>query len=676
MAHYIIRTRQTAIVICRDKRIVLKKTSHYAIINYPDRGGIDMNYSFYRCAAAVPDVIPADCGVNTETVCRMMRQAYEKRTALLVFPELCLTGYTCGDLFFQRTLQDAALEALLTIRDASGECPGMLVFVGLPFLCRGRLYNTAAAVQDGKILALIPKTSLNDTGDMDEMRYFSAGPDEAFLIDIDGDDVWFGTDILLGSTEDPTFTVGAEIGTDLAGLDSPAAYAAAAGATVIVNLYAGSEYAGASAELNRRVISRSASLHCGYVLAGAGCGESSTDLVYSGHSLIAESGKVLAENGLFENGIIYTEIDTDRMVIERTADSLWCTAEDECIEIPFEIQEQDPVLIRTIDPEPFIPKDEQEIATLLEIQARGLARRLSHTHSKRAVIGVSGGSDSTLAMLVAARSSDILGWERSRILAVTMPCFGTTKRTRSNAEILAESLGAELRTVDISESVRVHFAAIGHDESDHSVVFENAQARERTQVLMDIANGCSGLVVGTGDLSELALGWATYNGDHMAMYSVNASVPKTLVRRIIRAEAAKHPGTDLEKTLLDILDTPVSPELLPPSEGDQIAQITEDLVGPYELHDFFIYYCVKYGFTPDKIEWMAERAFAGQYDPAVIRHYLGFFYRRFFSQQFKRSCMPDGPKVTEISLSPRGAFRMPSDASGADFMSRLAGDPE
>ena len=635
-----------------------------------------MGYSFYRCAAAVPDVIPADCGANAEAVCRMMRQAYEKKTALLVFPELCLTGYTCDDLFFQKTLQDAALDALLEVRNTSADCPGMLVFVGLPYLCRSKLYNVAAAVQDGQILAMIPKTSLTSTGDMDERRYFAQGPQEAFPIEIDGDEVWFGTDILLRDVSDSTFAVGAEIGTDLVGVDTPASYAAAAGATVIVNLYAGSEYAGASDQLVRRVLGCSADYHCGYVLAGAGSGESSTDLVYAGHSLIAESGSLLAENALFEDGLIYSELDTDRLTRERTADSLWYAVQDEYIEVPFEVQEQDTELIRSIDPEPFIPESEQKIAALLEIQARGLARRLSHTHSKRAVIGVSGGSDSTLAMLVAARAADILGWERDKILAVTMPCFGTTKRTRSNAEILAESLGAELRTVDISESVRVHFAAIGHDESDHSVVFENAQARERTQVLMDIANGCSGLVVGTGDLSELALGWATYNGDHMAMYSVNASVPKTLVRRIIRAEAAKHPGTALEKTLLDILDTPVSPELLPPTEGGQIAQITEDLVGPYELHDFFIYYCVKYGFSPDKIEWMAGRAFEGQYDPAIIRHYLEFFYRRFFSQQFKRSCMPDGPKVTEISLSPRGAFRMPSDASSRDFMSRLSDHSE
>ncbi len=621
-----------------------------------------MEYGFIKTAAITPKIEVADCARNAEVIAEGMEQAYQAGAQIVVFPELSLTGYTCGDLFLQESLIRGVSRALRHLAEKSLECPGMMSFVGLPVLFEQKLYNCAAVIQNGEILAFIPKKHLPNYSEFYEQRHFMPAPEENRRILWENKEIPFGNHILLACENMPALIIGAEICEDLWVASPPSIALAAAGATLIVNLSASDETIGKDEYRRSLVKGQSARLLCGYVYCDAGDGESTTDMVFAGHNLIAENGEILTESEPFHNGMIITEIDVERLLYDRRRMSTWVSQTEGYEKIGFRLPQTRTKLTRPISCRPFVPADDRRLEMILSMQANGLKKRLSHTHADRTVIGISGGLDSTLALLVAVRAADQLGWDRNRVLGITMPCFGTTDRTRSNAELLCDRLGIECRRIDIADSVRVHFQAIAHDEKKQNVVFENAQARERTQILMDVANGCNGLVVGTGDLSELALGWATYNGDHMSMYGVNASVPKTLVRYLVRHEARKTEDPSLKNVLLDILDTPVSPELLPPQDGE-IAQKTEDLVGPYALHDFFLYYCIRWGFTPEKIEYLAEYAFQGEYEKKVIHRWIQNFYRRFFQQQFKRSCLPDGPKIGSVALSPRGDWRMPSDAS-------------
>ncbi len=621
-----------------------------------------MEYGFIKTAAITPKIEVADCARNAEVIAEGMEQAYQAGAQIVVFPELSLTGYTCGDLFLQESLIRGVSRALRHLAEKSLECPGMMSFVGLPVLFEQKLYNCAAVIQNGEILAFIPKKHLPNYSEFYEQRHFMPAPEENRRILWENKEIPFGNHILLACENMPALIIGAEICEDLWVASPPSIALAAAGATLIVNLSASDETIGKDEYRRSLVKGQSARLLCGYVYCDAGDGESTTDMVFAGHNLIAENGEILTESEPFHNGMIITEIDVERLLYDRRRMSTWVSQTEGYEKIGFRLPQTRTKLTRPISCRPFVPADDRRLEMILSMQANGLKKRLSHTHADRTVIGISGGLDSTLALLVAVRAADQLGWDRNRVLGITMPCFGTTDRTRSNAELLCDRLGIECRRIDIADSVRVHFQAIAHDEKKQNVVFENAQARERTQILMDVANGCNGLVVGTGDLSELALGWATYNGDHMSMYGVNASVPKTLVRYLVRHEARKTEDPSLKNVLLDILDTPVSPELLPPQDGE-IAQKTEDLVGPYALHDFFLYYCIRWGFTPEKIEYLAEYAFQGEYEKKVIHRWIQNFYRRFFQQQFKRSCLPEGPKIGSVALSPRGDWRMPSDAS-------------
>ena len=633
-----------------------------------------MKDGFIRVAAATPDIRVADCPYNARSVICKMQQAAEAGARLLVLPELCLTGYTCGDLFGQRTLLQGAKAALHLCCEASRGL-SLLVLAGLPLEWNGKLFNCAAVIWEGDVLGFVPKTHLPNYGEFYEKRHFTPAPPENGLADWQGRPVPFGTRLLFQAAELPEFTLAAEICEDLWCPGPPSGRHAAAGATVIANLSASDETVGKAAYRRGLVCGQSARLLCAYLYAGAGNGESTSDMVFAGHNLIAENGALLAESPLFQNGLICSELDLQRLTSERQRNTTFPLPEGAGYEtVRFSMPLCQTPLTRFVSPAPFVPSDpadrEQVCRTILDIQARGLARRLEHTHSAKAVIGVSGGLDSTLATLSAARALRLLGRNAQDLVAVTMPCFGTTHRTRRNAEVLSQCLGAELLTVDITAAVRQHFSDIGQSEDRHDVAYENAQARERTQVLMDIANRLGGLVVGTGDLSELALGWATYNGDHMSMYGVNASVPKTLIRYLIQYEAEQTKDPGLQKVLLDILDTPVSPELLPARDG-KISQVTEDIVGPYELHDFFLYYTVRWGFSPKKVFRLALRAFAGAYSGETILHWLSVFFRRFFSQQFKRSCLPDGPKIGSVTLSPRGDWRMPSDAVASLWLSEI-----
>ena len=621
-----------------------------------------MEYGFIKTAAITPKIEVADCARNAEVIAEGMEQAYQAGAQIVVFPELSLTGYTCGDLFLQESLIRGVSRALRHLAEKSLECPGMMSFVGLPVLFEQKLYNCAAVIQNGEILAFIPKKHLPNYSEFYEQRHFMPAPEENRRILWENKEIPFGNHILLACENMPALVIGAEICEDLWVASPPSIALAAAGATLIVNLSASDETIGKDEYRRSLVKGQSARLLCGYVYCDAGDGESTTDMVFAGHNLIAENGEILMESEPFHNGMIITEIDVERLLYDRRRMSTWVSQTEGYEKIGFRLPQTRTKLTRPISCCPFVPADDRRLEMILSMQDNGLKKRLSHTNADRAEIGISGGLDSTLALLVAVRAADQLGWDRNRVLGITMPCFGTTDRTRSNAELLCDRLGIECRRIDIADSVRVHFQAIAHDEKKQNVVFENAQARERTQILMDVANGCNGLVVGTGDLSELALGWATYNGDHMSMYGVNASVPKTLVRYLVRHEARKTEDPSLKNVLLDILDTPVSPELLPPQDGE-IAQKTEDLVGPYALHDFFLYYCIRWGFTPEKIEYLAEYAFQGEYEKKVIHRWIQNFYRRFFQQQFKRSCLPDGPKIGSVALSPRGDWRMPSDAS-------------
>ena len=625
-----------------------------------------MRDGFIKVGAAVPQICVADCVHNREEIVKKAKEMSAQGARILVFPELCITGYTCHDLFWQETLLASAKEQLLILAEELKDTPG-LIFVGLPLVFHGKLYNTAAAVNEGEILGIVPKECLPNYSEFYEARQFSSGKGTAGMISLGGREVPFGSRQLFVCEDLPGLCVAAEICEDLWSPCPPSTAHAMAGANVIVNLSASDETVGKSDYRRELVKGQSARLLCAYLYATAGNGESTQDLVFGGQSLICENGAVLAEAKMFANETIYGVLDIQRLMGERRRISTW--QEEQRMgywEVSFRLPKEETKLERYFAPNPFVPDQQGErqrrCDEILNIQAMGLVKRLEHTRSKRAVLGISGGLDSTLALLVTARAFDILGLDRKDILAVTMPCFGTTDRTYTNACELTARLGATLKEVDIKKAVLQHFEDIGQDYQVHDVTFENSQARERTQVIMDLANQCGGLVIGTGDLSELALGWATYNGDHMSMYGVNASVPKTLVRHLVRYYADTCGQEKLSDILLDILDTPVSPELLPPKDGE-IAQKTEDLVGPYELHDFFLYYMLRFHFSPAKIYRMAKAVFAGVYEEEVIYQWLRKFYWRFFSQQFKRSCLPDGPKVGSVAVSPRGDLRMPSDAS-------------
>ena len=628
-----------------------------------------MQDGFVKIAAATPDLRVADCAYNASEIIKQAKQAAAKGAHLIVFPELCLTGYTCGDLFLQQTLLDGALAALETVcRETAGL--NAAVVVGLPFMQQGKLFNVAAVLCGGKIEGIVPKQFIPNYSEFYEQRHFVSGAGVPFqTVSLLGQDTLFaGGEPLVFQCEDmPEFTLGVEICEDLWVANPPSTRLAQAGATVIVNLSASDEIIGKASYRRDLVRQQSARLLCAYLYADAGFGESTQDLVFAGHDLIAENGALLAESRLFDRGVIYADIDVQRLMHERRRMNTF-TVEHSPMVAALEIQPGANALAdRTFPRTPFVPASkalrDERCEEILTLQATGLATRLRHTHARTAVVGLSGGLDSTLALIVLVHAFDMLGLDRKGILAVTMPCFGTTARTKGNAEKLADAYGVTLRTVDIKAAVDQHFSDIGQSKDDLSVTFENGQARMRTLVLMNLANKNGGMVVGTGDLSELALGWATYNGDHMSMYGVNASIPKTLVRYLVAYEADRAIG-ELSDVLYDVLDTPVSPELLPPKDGE-ISQKTEDLVGPYELHDFFLYYMLRFGYPPRKIYRIARKTFAGAYDDATIKKWLVTFIRRFFTQQFKRSCLPDGPKVGTVTLSPRGDWRMPSDACAA-----------
>ena len=635
-----------------------------------------MRHGFVKAAAATPDIRVADVEYNTEQICKAIDQACENGAKLIVFPELCVTGYTCGDLFTQNALLKASYSGLKKIA-AYTKGKDVLAFVGMPFTESGKLYNVAAAVNGGKVIGFTTKTFLPNYGEFYEMRQFTPGPDFVKWIAFEGEKVPFGPKILFQSDEMPEFLVGAEICEDVWSPLPPSIEEALNGATIIVNCSASDETVGKGSYRTRLIAGQSARLIAGYVYANAGEGESTTDLVFGGHNIIAEDGTILRQSKRYKNEIIYGEIDLEKIVGERRKNTTFSpkTLKDHSqVIVPFHVETCDTVLTRTYSRHPFVPSDEAARAHICEeiltIQAMGLKKRLAHTHAKSAVVGISGGLDSTLALLVTAKAFEMLERDKKEIIAVTMPCFGTTDRTYRNACEMTRQTGATLIEVPIADAVNIHFRDIGHDSDVHDVTYENAQARERTQVLMDIANREAGMVIGTGDMSELALGWATYNGDHMSMYGVNASVPKTLVRHLVQYAADTTENESLRQVLYDVLDTPVSPELLPPKDGD-IAQKTEDLVGPYELHDFFLYYMLRFGFSPEKIFRLAENTFEEIYEKETILKWLKTFYRRFFSQQFKRSCLPDGPKVGSVALSPRGDWRMPSDACAALWMEEL-----
>ena len=642
-----------------------------------------MKDGFICVAAGTPKIRVADCRHNAEQIFTMMREADMQGVKILALPELCLTGYTCGDLFLQDTLLDGAAEGLRTILEATRHLE-VLTALGMPVRAGGKLYNCAVVIQKGEILAVAPKTYLPNYGEFYEKRWFESGESldghmSASLPAADSATTYTGLgQSIIDCPAVPGLKVGVEICEDLWAPDPPSRRLAEAGATVILNLSASNEVVGKAAYRRQLAVGQSGRLCCGYVYADAGEGESTTDLVFAGHNMIAENGAMLAESR-FTAGLTIADIDVQRLTYERRRltpfpalrDTGLCWSEAEFTPCVTKIR-------RYVSPTPFIPENAADRAgrceEILTIAALGLKKRLEHTGARTAVVGLSGGLDSTLALLVTALAMGMLHRPASDIVAITMPCFGTTDRTKNNAVLLAERMGATLRTIPIGDTVRSHFRDIGHDPEVHDVTYENAQARERTQVLMDVANETGGLVIGTGDLSELALGWATYNGDHMSMYGVNASIPKTLVRHLVDYAARDNLKKDEELThvLEDILDTPVSPELLPAVQG-QIVQRTEDLVGPYELHDFFLYYALRWGFGPRKILRLAELAFHRAYSREVILKWLKSFYRRFFVQQFKRSCLPDGPKVGSVALSPRGDWRMPSDAAARLWLEELEG---
>ena len=634
-----------------------------------------MRDGFVKVAAGTPKIKVADCVSNRGAIYALIKDMDAKKAKIMVFPELCLTGYDCRDLFWQETLIRSAEENLLALADETADIDA-LIFVGLPIEKDGKLYNVAAALNRGHILGFVPKSYLPNYQEFYEARNFEQGSNDPDYITVAGRRIPFGTALIFACDDMPKLKVAAEICEDLWAMVPPSVDHVMAGATIIVNLTASDELVGKNDYRRQLVLTHSGSCVCGYVYAAAGEGESSTDLVFGAQNMIAENGKMLAEAERFKNETIYSDIDVERLVSERRRNTTFPPVDNGLYrEIPFELVIEETALDRFVDPHPFVPEGQaardERCDEILKIQALGLKKRLEHINGKSAVLGISGGLDSTLALLVTARAFDELGLPRSGITAVTMPSFGTTDRTYTNACEMIRLTGATFREVNIEKAVRQHFRDIGHDVKNHNVTFENAQARERTQVLMDIANDVNGLVVGTGDLSELALGWATYNGDHMSMYCVNGSIPKTLVRHLVRYYAETCGDEKLKAVLLDVLDTPVSPELLPPDKQGRIAQKTEDLIGPYELHDFFIYQILRFGYPPAKVFRLAKIAFKGEYDDRTLYKWLRNFYWRFFSQQFKRSCLPDGPKVGSVAVSPRGDLRMPSDASARVWLDEM-----
>ncbi len=634
-----------------------------------------MQDGFVKTAVGTPDIRVADCEYNSGEIISLIDNAYARGARILILPELCVTGYTCQDLFLQQTLLDGAEAALKAIVSHTRGMD-MITAAGCPLRFRGELYNCAVIFKDGNILGAVPKKFLPNYNEFYEKRHFSAAPEGQFDIELFGQSVPFGLNLLFECRELPELVFAAEICEDLWAAEPPSIGLALGGATIIANLSASNETIGKFDYRRELVNSQSARLLCGYAFASAGAGESTQDLVFSGHDIIAENGNILAESQLYSTGLIMTEIDVKKLAGERRKNtSFEGGIRSGMRRIPFDMGIKPAQLTRPVRKTPFVPQTSAETdkrcEDILAMQAHGLEKRVRHTSSKTLVVGISGGLDSTLALLVCVEAMKLLGRPSSDILAVTMPCFGTTQRTLGNAEKLCGLLGTQLRIIDIAAAVRQHFKDIGHDENCRNVVYENAQARERTKILMDLANAENGMVIGTGDLSELALGWATYNGDHISMYGVNASVPKTLVRHIVRYYAGTVDNPELRDVLMSIYDTPVSPELLPADENGNIAQITEDLVGPYELHDFFLYNGIRWCFPPKKVLRLAEYAFEGSYDRETILKWLKTFYRRFFSQQFKRSCLPDGVKVGSVTLSPRGDWRMPSDACSALWLKEL-----
>ncbi len=627
-----------------------------------------MKDGFIKVAAATPKIKVADPAYNTEEILKIIDETEKNGANILVFSELTISGYTCGDLFLQQPLLTECKNQLLRIVKAT-ENKSMLVVVGCPIVIKQKLYNCAVVISDGSILGIVPKTHLPNYSEFYELRHFTSGEGLE-------EDLWFGEEFgyvnvavnqLFKCKEIPELVVACEICEDLWVPLPPSTYHAMAGATVICNPSASVETTTKESYRRSLVSNQSARLLAAYIYADAGEGESTQDVVYSGHHLICENGSVLAEAKRFTNEIIYADIDVQKLAAERRKMTSFPGGQtDDYFEQEFSLEVKENKITRTFPKAPFVPDNQDErdkrCDEILSLQSMGLKKRLEHTNCKHAVVGISGGLDSTLAVLVTARAFDLLDIPRENLICVTMPCFGTTDRTYQNAVSLIKELGATLKEVRIEKAVRQHFADIGHDENNHDVTYENSQARERTQILMDMANQYNGMVIGTGDMSELALGWATYNGDHMSMYAVNCSVPKTLVRYLVLYYAETTENKKLSEVLMDVLDTPVSPELLPPVDG-VISQKTEDLVGPYELHDFFLYYMLRFGFPKAKLYRMAKLTFDGVYDDETIKKWLDKFYWRFFSQQFKRSCLPDGPKVGSVAVSPRGDLRMPSDAS-------------
>lgn len=627
-----------------------------------------MKHGFIKVAAATPTVRVADCQFNTKQIISLIEKASKENVQLLVLPELCVTGYTCEDLFFQQALIDSAKKSILEISESTPK--DLVVVFGAPIEFRGKLHNCSIVASNKKILGIVPKINIPNYQEFYEQRYFTpALPNEEFF-PIGDQIVCMSPKLIFTCNQMPSFRLACEVCEDLWVPNPPSVNHAINGATVIANISASDEYAGKSVYRYNLVEGQSARLICGYIYADAGAGESTTDVVYTGHDMICENGNCIAHHSMKEDQLLISELDLQKLEHERHQRNTFVTTNDKQYRyIPFDISLKETKLTRIIEKSPFIPEDinEQKIRAqeVLTLQSLALQRRLVHTNSKTAIIGISGGLDSTLALLVTVNAFDSLKWNRKNIICVTMPCFGTSERTKSNAQILVENLGCTLKTIDIGKAVTQHFKDIDQDPNNYDAAYENSQARERTQILMDLANKESGLVVGTGDLSELALGWATYNGDHMSNYGVNAGVPKTVVRHLVKYEADMSSDKVFKDTLYSIIDTPISPELIPGK------QQTEDFVGPYELHDFFIYHILRWGCSPSKVFRLAKYAFSDTYDEKTIKKWLSTFYRRFFSQQFKRSCLPDGPKVGSVSLSPRGDWRMPSDASAVEWNKEL-----
>ncbi|PXV86256.1 NAD+ synthase (glutamine-hydrolysing) [Lachnotalea glycerini] len=624
-----------------------------------------MKQGFVKVAAATPEIRVADCEYNRIAIEAEIDKALSQKAKLIVFPELVLTGYTCSDLFLQEQLLIEAKKQLIELAKYS-KGKDILIFVGLPYERKAKLYNVTAAILNGEILGFIPKSHIPTYSEFYELRHFTKGNEKPVTVMINEKEVLFGTNLLFECINMDGFVIAGEICEDVWVPNPPSIRHAMAGATVIINSSASDETTGKDIYRRNLINGQSARLLCAYIYANAGEGESTTDLIFGGHNIISENGIALAESVRFQNETVYADIDIDRLRSERRRMTTFESIDaSDYVTVKFSVETEETKLKRSFDNSPFVPKSkldrDRRCEEILSMQSLGLKKRLKHTGCKHVVVGISGGLDSTLALLIAVRAFDSLNIKRENIRAITMPCFGTTDRTYHNAVDLIEMLNATFMEVNIKESVNLHFEDIGHDRSIHDITYENGQARERTQILMDVANQINGMVVGTGDMSELALGWATYNGDHMSMYGVNSSVPKTLVRHLVSYFADTCQDGKLSEVLKDILDTPVSPELLPPENG-MISQKTEDIVGPYELHDFYLYYLLRFGYRPSKIYRIAKIAFQGIYEDETILKWLKIFYRRFFSQQFKRSCLPDGPKVGSIAVSPRGDLRMPSDA--------------